>query len=181
MKKVINLNIPHIGEKIFENIGTNDLIEWLKVSKTWKILIENVLLKRWKGKLMEASRYGKFEIVKLLLERTDEQLNVRDIDGRTALHWACRKGHKDVVQLLMNCQNKNIELNTRNNNGRTAFMLACQNGHTDVVQLLLNSVQNIELNTRGNDGYTAFQLACSKRHSDVVMLLLANNNINVNK
>ena len=67
MEKVINLHIPHVGEKIFDNIDTDDLIMWLKVSNTWKILAENVLLKRWKGKMIEACRCEKFEIVKLLL------------------------------------------------------------------------------------------------------------------
>ena len=65
MEKVINLNMPHIGEKILENIDTDDLIKWLKVSKTWKILAENVLVKRWKGKMTDACRHGKFEVVKL--------------------------------------------------------------------------------------------------------------------
>ena len=54
MEKVINLNMPDIGEKILENIDTDDLIKWLKVSKTWKILAENVLVKRWKGKMTDA-------------------------------------------------------------------------------------------------------------------------------
>ena len=46
MEKVINLHIPHVGENIFENIDTDDLIKWLKVSKTWKVLAENVLPKK---------------------------------------------------------------------------------------------------------------------------------------
>ena len=62
MEKVINLQIPHVGEKIFEIIDTYDLIKWLKVSNTWRILAENVLLKRWKGKMIEACRHGKFKI-----------------------------------------------------------------------------------------------------------------------
>ena len=108
MEKVINLQIPHVGEKIFEHIETDDLIKWLKVSNNWRILAENVLLKRWKGKMMEACRDGKFEIVKLLLERTDTQLDTRDEHGRTSLMWACRNGHKDTVQLLLNCSDKKI-------------------------------------------------------------------------
>ena len=55
MDKIINLGIPHIAEQIFESIDTQGLIECLKVSETWKVLAENVLIKRWKGKLFEAS------------------------------------------------------------------------------------------------------------------------------
>ena len=69
MEKVINLRLPHIGEQIFENIDTDGLIQLLEVSTTWKILAENVLLKRWKGKIMEACTNQRTEIVKLLLDR----------------------------------------------------------------------------------------------------------------
>ena len=48
MDKVINLGIPHVGEKIFESIETDDLIKYLMVSETWRELAENVMLKRWK-------------------------------------------------------------------------------------------------------------------------------------
>ena len=50
MDKVINIGIPHIGEKIFENMDTQELIKCLHVSKFWKELAENVLFKRWRGK-----------------------------------------------------------------------------------------------------------------------------------
>ena len=46
MEKVINLGIPHVAEQIFESIETQELIECLKVSETWKVLAENVLIKR---------------------------------------------------------------------------------------------------------------------------------------
>ena len=78
MEKVINLGIPHVGEKILENIDTDGLIECLKVSETWKILAENVLLKRWKGRLFEACESGKAEIAKILLEQ-DEDIDLKAI------------------------------------------------------------------------------------------------------
>ena len=54
MDKIINLGIPHVGEQIFENLDTDNLVQFLKVSRTWKVLAQNVLLKRWKGKMFEA-------------------------------------------------------------------------------------------------------------------------------
>ena len=41
MEKVVNLGIPHVGEKIFESIETPELIKCLDVSRTWKVLTEN--------------------------------------------------------------------------------------------------------------------------------------------
>ena len=68
MDKVINLGIPHVGEQILENIETEVLIQLCLVSKTWKVLAENVLFKRWRKRFFEACESGKTKIVQLLLE-----------------------------------------------------------------------------------------------------------------
>ena len=183
MEKVINLHIPHVGEQIFENIDTDDLIKWFMVSETWRILAGNVLLKRWKNKMIEACQHGKSQIVKLLLERTDTQLDTRDNHGWTAFMVACYNGHKDIVKMLLNCSDKNIELNASDNLGFTGFQLACFKGHKDIVKLLLkHSDKNIELNTANSDGRTAFMSACFNGHEDVVKLLLncSDKNIELN-
>ena len=50
MNSVINLGVPHLGEQIFEYLDTPTLIQFRFVSKTWKIIAENVLVNRWKDK-----------------------------------------------------------------------------------------------------------------------------------
>ena len=59
MDKVINHGMPHIGECIFESIDTPGLIKCLDVSQTWRDLAENVLVKRWKGKMLLACKMEK--------------------------------------------------------------------------------------------------------------------------
>ena len=125
MEKVINLGIPHVGENIFDNIDTEELIQCLFVSQNWRVLVANVLLQRYS--LLEACRDGKTIIVQLYLERQ----KLEDF-GRIFLHkcirgWtifmiACFNGHKDIVKLLLDMLN--IELNARNDFGDTAFILA---------------------------------------------------------
>ena len=39
MDNIINLGIPHIGEQIFGSLGDADLIQYLKVSQTWKVFV----------------------------------------------------------------------------------------------------------------------------------------------
>ena len=63
MDKVINHGIPHVGELIFESIDTPELFQCLLVSETWKVLAENVLIKRWNGKMYEARKKGKTKVV----------------------------------------------------------------------------------------------------------------------
>ena len=84
MDKIINHGMPHVAEQIFDNIETQGLIECLKVSETWKVLAENVLIKRWKGKMFEACQNGETKVVQLLLERCDAEesgLNIKGSDG----------------------------------------------------------------------------------------------------
>ena len=120
------------------------------VSETWKILAENVLIKRWKGKIVEACKNGETKVVQLLLERCDSEesgLNIKDEEERTAFIIACKNGHRDVVQLLLD-HSKRIDMNARDNDGLTAFMWACHEGQKDVVKYLLDHSGQIDLNVR---------------------------------
>ena len=69
---------------------------------------------------------------------------------------ACKCGHKEVVQVLLDTSERTIEFNARSNSGRTVSMFSCENGHKDVVKLLLdNPERNIDLNVRCYLGWTA--------------------------
>ena len=181
MDKVINVGIPHVGEEIFKSLKSDDLIECLEVSQTWKVLAENVLLTKWKGRLLRACKTGKEEIVELLLENcTSEEIkiNVKDANGWTPLDWACWNGHAAVVKLFLERYDfEEIWLNAIEKDGITPFMLACKKGRTDVVKLLLEcSVPQIDFNIRDRYlGKTAFILACEYGRTQVVKLLLDNN------
>ena len=167
MEKIINLGIPHIGEKIFKIIDTPGLIECALVSETWETLAHNVILKRWKGRLIEACEHGYEVIVRLLLENLDHEsteLNARDSNRWTAFMTACVYGPVNVVQLILDHSiDKNIDLNARCKNGETAFMFACIWGYKDVIKLILDHSldRNIDLNARSGNGWTALMLACS--------------------
>ena len=179
MEKVINLGIPHIGELIFENINTQGLIKCALVSEPWRILVENVLHKRWKGKLFQACASGKVEIVKILLERCDAPINfnTRNADGCTAFMASCKYGHKAVVQLLLDLSDANIDLNAEDKNGLNSLMWACQNGHADIAKLLL---QHPEFNALEDSLNTASaRSAFYNGHTDIVQLFLDYTNIKI--
>ena len=71
LNEVINPGIPHVGELIFESIDTPGSFQCALVSETWKVLAENVLIKRWKGKILEACKNGGTKVVQLLMEHLD--------------------------------------------------------------------------------------------------------------
>ena len=175
--EVINLGIPHVGEQIFSSLNTDELIQCLEVSQPWKALGENVLLKRWKGRIIEACKEGNTVIVKILLANLSgrkTELNTREKFGMTAFSWACNKGHREIVKLLLDhSSSKPGKPITKAKVGKAPFYWACDYGHKDVVKLLLDHPgnKNIEFDTM-EFGTTAFIRACYNGYKDVVKLLL---------
>ena len=48
-------------------------------------------------------RYGWHEVVgALLTDRNIRSINLKDCQGKTALHFACVEGHDRVVEILLN-------------------------------------------------------------------------------
>ncbi len=114
-------------------------------------------------------------VINYLLKNGD--VNFKDRNGQTMLHWAAYKGHLDIVRLLL--QDKNINVNLQDNFGRTALYWAVYKRRLDIVSLLLND-KNINVNLQNNEGRTALHWAVYKGRLDIVSLLLNDKNINVN-
>ena len=64
-------------------------------------------------------------------------LNHQDIHQRTALIWASRRGHLDIVCKLLTSENIDVDL--ADDLGRTALIWAAQKGHHGVVKALLDA------------------------------------------
>ena len=142
--------------------------------------------------IMWACRKGHKNIVQLLIDHSNENIdfNARikrcsnnfpcyecDYHGNshyTPLMLACKFGHQDVVQLLIEQPNGKIDFNAKAGFGCTSLMLACKYGKKDVVKLLLDhsSILNIDLHAKDPYSYTAFSLACQSGHTEVVQLFL---------
>ena len=69
-----------------------------------------------------------------MLIRKGINLNQIDQDGRNALHFASRQGHKDIVQILIE---KGIDINQTDNFGQNALHLAFENGKIEIIQILI--------------------------------------------
>ena len=60
--------------------------------------------------------------------------------GKPALHYACQRGHSNVVKIFMeNATALSIDLNKIDNDGLTAFHVACIKGSLDVVKIFIEN------------------------------------------
>ncbi|OMJ70038.1 hypothetical protein SteCoe_32076 [Stentor coeruleus] len=98
-------------------------------------------------------------------------VNRKDEDGRTALHYA--KG--DVSQLLQQGADPNIP----DEGGWTPLMCAASSGDLIKVKHLVSD-DRIDVNLKNDAGCTALHYACSKGHIDIVDALLQKEGIMLN-
>ncbi|MGH0121758.1 UNVERIFIED_CONTAM: hypothetical protein FKN15_050431 [Acipenser sinensis] len=96
----------------------------------WKVLEED-------KNIFDYCRENNIEHVTSAIHSKTVDVNLKDEEGRALLHWACDRGHKDLVSVLL--QNKaNI-----NSQGRALLHWACDRGHKDLVSVLLQNKANI--------------------------------------
>ena len=112
-------------------------------------------------------------IIYLLLCNHGSNINVnlKDANGDTPLHIACKKGNFDIVDLFCHyAKDKDgIDIKTRNKYGQTPLHLACENGNIDIVRLLCDVFKNV--NYKDKNGNTPLHVAYQNGHFSIVNIL----------
>ncbi|XP_078803735.1 serine/threonine-protein phosphatase 6 regulatory ankyrin repeat subunit C isoform X2 [Oryzias latipes] len=117
-----------------------------------------------------AAYYGHCEALGLLCE-TLVSLDVRDIQGQTALHLAAQRGFSQCVEVLLE---HGASYGLREHKRRwTALHAAAAEGQVDCLLLLVNCKQNVDVvDSQDTQGRTALMLAALGCHTDCVHILL---------
>ncbi|CAN1250832.1 Acyl-CoA-binding domain-containing protein 2 [Linum perenne] len=76
-----------------------------------------------------------------------------DSEGRTPLHWAVDRGHRNIVELLVE---RNADVNAKDNEGQTALHYAVVCEREGIAELLVK--QNANIDEKDNDGMSAREL-----------------------
>jgi len=134
----------------------NDLVEFLiargadiKAKDRWGYTLlhcavfpiswEGIEMVRGSGKLTPGYLYGFGNIEKCnkvmveLLIGSGADVNAKDNEGITTLHWAVVSGQKEIVKILLE---KGADVNAKTNNGKTPLGLAIQKNNKEIIDLL---------------------------------------------
>ena len=208
--KSINNESPfgyYIGDKPFSALhcisyfGVAEVVNTLINMNRWDV---NQRDGRGITPLIWAARYGREEVVKLLLRNKHLQPDQQDpMDGRTALSWAAGNGHEAVVRLFLGQQFVNpgslgrrwgmaaravdllfggryVNADSSCTSGRTPLSWAAMNGHEGIAKLLLG---RNDVNPNTPDTWysrTPLSLAAKNGHEGIVKLLLGRTDVNPN-
>lgn len=94
-------------------------------------------------------------------------VNARQADGMTALHWAAYVDDLESARLLVEAK---ADVNATNRYGVSPLSLACQNGNAAIVELLLE--HDADANTALRGGETALMTAARTGRPSAVKALL---------
>ena len=122
-------------------------------------LLTGLIFSASAGPLHDAAIRGDVTEMRRLLEEKSD-VNSRDEDGWTALHFAAQGGRVEAVRLLL-CNGAEIDAQS-SKTGNTALMYAARDGNSgseEVVKLLLERGADINLREWQMGGHTALSLA----------------------
>ena len=122
--------------------------------------------------LMVASVYGHRDVVRLIMARIGDQVNVnaRSRSGTTPLMYAVQNGHTAVVEVLLD---HGSDVNLANQRGETPLMAAAGHGRLDVARLIMARMgHHVNVNARNNAGATALMYAMRHGHAAIAEVLL---------
>lgn len=85
-----------------------------------------------------------------------------DVDGKTALHWACTIGNPTVIKLLLNP----TTISLKDNFGNTPLAIAVRHGCEKAIDILCRSGASSDI--RDMDGNTPIHLACNTNNIYII-------------
>ncbi|KAJ5078148.1 ankyrin repeat and death domain-containing protein [Anaeramoeba ignava] len=123
--------------------------------------------KKWTA-LISASHYGKYGVVKELLNVKDIDLQAKNDLGGTALHHAAHQGHVEIVEELCS---QNADINAQDFFGFTPLHYAKD---IKVAEKMLKFKERIDFNIKNSNDLTAAEFHKSIDNEDIAKLILEN-------
>ncbi|CAG8654630.1 17763_t:CDS:2, partial [Gigaspora rosea] len=121
--------------------------------------------------------------IKSVIKKYHAEVNCKNQNGKTALHWAAKNGYTIIIEALLKNKarvdesDNNANVNHINKNGEIALHKAAYHGYQEIVQILLEKNANIK--AVSDNGWTTLHFAAAAGHVEVIKILLeCNGNLN---
>ncbi|GFT34149.1 histone-lysine N-methyltransferase EHMT2 [Nephila pilipes] len=98
------------------------------------------------------------------------QVDVKNENGLTAFHVACKNNSKEMAEFLFNTGK--FDVNLQDDGGWTPLVWACEHNYVDLIQWLLDL--GADPNVRDNEENTALHWAACSGNNDILEMLLDN-------
>ncbi|WP_231409371.1 ankyrin repeat domain-containing protein [Ralstonia solanacearum] len=145
------------------------------VSALFKADPEKVALKR----AFSMAETGKADPLAILLQSHPHLAVAVNANGTNLLASAAKRGHLEVVQLMLARPESPLLINQTNKHGETPLQRAVEAGRVTVVEALLRHAE-IAPNVVDKHGQTPLHVAAGKRHADIARALVAHPSTDVN-
>lgn len=123
------------------------------------------------------ARLGRSNLLEYIFSVWNLNIDLRNKDGKTALHEAAQFAQYGVVMLLVKLGS---EINVIRRGDWTPLMLACTKTGEDALKIIELLLQNgAALNLRNKDGWTAFHMACREGDEIIFSRLISANKNNL--
>ncbi|KAH0637577.1 hypothetical protein KY290_037925 [Solanum tuberosum] len=112
--------------------------------------------------LHEAAKFGKKDVVEMILKKEKDLVFVRNNLGETPLYVAAASGEKDVFTLLANCDFSEVTM--KRNDGKTVLHATVAHDCYDLAIYIVNQYPEL-VNQRDNEKMSALNVIATKQLS----------------
>ena len=106
----------------------------------------------------------------LSMQKNQINLNYKDENGNTALHYACDEGNLKIVEILLDA---NCETNNKNIEKQTPLHLSAKRGYFDISKRLIESGAN--LNAEDSEKNSPLHYVCRDNYIELLKYFLTKN------
>ena len=116
---------------------------------------------------LNACRNGQKSIVQIFLQKGGINVNKRDAEGNTPLHYACLKGFRDIVNMLLE---HDADVSVANNCAETPLHTAARSGNKEIIGKLIQ--YGADQDATDKDGRTPLICLLDNKRTDAALFLI---------
>ncbi|XP_012156468.1 eye-specific diacylglycerol kinase isoform X7 [Ceratitis capitata] len=126
------------------------------------------ILEQTSDAILLAAHEGDLNMLRALHEQGYSLQSVNQ-NGQTALHFACKYNHKDIVRYIISCASRRLINLADKDRGQTALHTAAENNRRDICVMLVAAGANLQ--ARDLCGNTPMMVAFNKNWTEIATYL----------